>query len=67
MVLLDTRTSDGSREIYSDDADGETKNLQPIGYKPSALAIELYSLIKLFPCPIESLHFSDEKSTTAEK
>ena len=43
MVLLDTRTPGTSREIYSEDADGETRTRQPLDYKPSALAIELYS------------------------
>ena len=42
MVLLDTGTPGSSREIYSEDADGET-NSQPLDYKPSALAIEVYS------------------------
>ena len=32
-----------SGEIYSDDADCETRTRQPLGYKPSALAIELTS------------------------
>ena len=34
MVLLDTETPSTSREIYSEDAEGETR---------SALATELYS------------------------
>ena len=43
MVLLDTGTPGTSREIYSEDADGETRIRNPLDYKPSALAIELYS------------------------
>ena len=39
VILLDTGTP-GTREVFSEDADGET-NSQPLGYKPSALAIEL--------------------------
>ena len=42
MVLLDTRTPGTSRKIYSEDASGES---QTLGYKTSALAIELYSSI----------------------
>ena len=42
MVLLDTETPGTSREIYSEDAEDES-NSQPLDYKPSALAIELYS------------------------
>ena len=40
VVLLDTGTPGTSREIYSEDADGETRTRNP-----SALAIELYSSI----------------------
>ena len=43
MVLLDTETPGTSREINSEDAKGEARTLQPLDYKPSALAIELYS------------------------
>ena len=47
MVLLDTGNPSTSREIFSEDANGETRtgnpNSQPLGYKPSALAIELTS------------------------
>ena len=39
MVLLDTGTPGISREIYSEDV----SNSQPLDYKPSVLAIELYS------------------------
>ena len=42
MVLLDTGTPGTSGEIYSEDADGDS-NSQPLDYKRSALAIELYS------------------------
>ena len=38
VVLLDTGTPGTSREIYSEDADGETRT-----HKPSVLAIELHS------------------------
>ena len=38
VVLLDTGPPGTSREIYSEDA-----NSQPLGYKPSVLAIELNS------------------------
>ena len=43
MVLLDTGTPGTSREIYSEDADGETRTRNPWITNPSALAIELYS------------------------
>ena len=43
VVLLDTGTPGTSREICSEDADGETRTLNPLVIKPSALAIELYS------------------------
>ena len=43
MVPLGTGTPGTSREIYSEDADDGTMNSQPLGCKPSALAIELYS------------------------
>ena len=42
MLLLDTGTLGTSREIYSEDADDDS-NSQPLGYKPSALDIELNS------------------------
>ena len=43
MVLLDTGTPGTSREIFSQDADDGTRTRNPLHYKPSALAIELYS------------------------
>ena len=43
MVLLDTGTPGTSREIFSEDADDGTRTCNPLDYKPSALAIELYS------------------------
>ena len=43
VVLLDTGTPGTSREIFSEDAGGETGIRNPLGYKPSALAIELTS------------------------
>ena len=43
MILLDTGTPGTSREIFSEDADDGDSNSQPLDYKPSALAIELYS------------------------
>ena len=43
VVLLDTGTPGTSREIYSENAKGETRTQNPLDYKPSALAIELYS------------------------
>ena len=43
MVLLDTETPGTSREIYSEDAEGEARTRNPWIKKPSALAIELYS------------------------
>ena len=43
MVLLDTGTPGTSREIYSENADGETRTSNPWITKPSALAIKLYS------------------------
>ena len=43
MVLLETGTFGTSREICSEHIDGETRNSQLLGYKPSALAIELDS------------------------
>ena len=44
MVILDTETSGTRREIYSDDANGETRTRKTLDYKPSALAIELQEL-----------------------
>ena len=43
VALLDTGTPVTSREIYSEDANGETRTRNPWFKKPSALAIELYS------------------------
>ena len=43
MVILDTGTAGTSREIFRENADDGTRNSQPLHYKPSALAIELYS------------------------
>ena len=43
MVLLDIETPGTSREIYSEDAEGEARTRNPWITKPSALAIELYS------------------------
>ena len=43
MVLLDTGTPGTSREIFNEDADDGTRTCKPLDYKPSALAIELYS------------------------
>ena len=40
MVLLDTETPGTSREIYSEDADGDS-NSQPLYYKPSVLATDV--------------------------
>ena len=45
LVLLDTGTPGTSREIFSEDADGETRTRNPLVI--SALAIELKSSIKL--------------------
>ena len=52
MVLLDTGTPGTSREIYSADADGETRTHNPWITNPVA---------------VEPLYFSDEKSVTVEK
>ena len=43
MALLDIGTPGTNREIYSENADGKTPTRNPLDYKPSALAIELYS------------------------
>ena len=43
MFLLDTGTPGTSREIYSEDADGETRTRNASGYKPSALATVNFS------------------------
>ena len=43
MVLLDTGTAGTSREICSEDADGEIRTRNLLGSEPSALAIELNS------------------------
>ena len=43
MVVLDTGTNGTTREISSEDADGVPRTRNPLGYKPSALAIELYT------------------------
>ena len=47
VVLLDTRTTGTSREIYSKDSRGKNSNSQTLDYKPIALAIGLYSSICL--------------------
>ena len=47
MVLLDPGTPATSREIFSEDADGEDSNPKSLGYKLlSAPAIELESSVK---------------------
>ena len=43
MVLLDTETPGTSREIYSEDADGETRTRNP-GLQTQCSAIELQEL-----------------------
>ena len=43
MLLLDTGTDGTSREIYSEDGDGEPRTHKPWIRNFSALAIELYS------------------------
>ena len=43
VVPLDTGTPGTSRAIYSEDASDGTPTRNPLGYKPSALAIELNS------------------------
>ena len=43
VVLLDTGTPGTSREVYSEDARWWDSDSQPLDYKPSALAIELYN------------------------
>ena len=77
MVLLDTETPGTSGEIYSEDAEGEARTLQPLDYKPSALAIELHSSkaiagkeLSLSSWCIASLyicHFSTEIDFSSEK
>ena len=77
VVVLDTGTSGTSREIYSENADGETRTRNPLGYKPSALAIELTSSkaiagkeVSLSSCCIASLyiyHFSTVIEFSSEK
>ena len=67
MVLLDTGTPGTSGEIFSEDASDETRTRNPsitnrLHYKPSALAIELYSSKAiawkgLFSWCIASLYF----------
>ena len=61
MVLLDTETPGTSREIYSEDAEGETRTRNPWITNPV-----LY-WYQEFLCPVEPLYFSDEKSITVEK
>ena len=78
MVLLDTGTPGTSREIYSVDADAQTRTtICTLDYKPSALAIELYSSkaiagkeLSLPSWCIESLyiyHFSTVIDFSSEK
>ena len=43
MVLLDTRPSGTSREIYSEHVDDESLTWNPLITSPNVLAIELYS------------------------
>ena len=54
MVLLDTETPGTSREIYTEDAEGEAHCKFLYWYQE-------------FLCPVEPLYFSDEKSITVEK
>ena len=61
VVLLDTGTPGTSREILQWGYRWWDSNLQPLDYKPSALAIELYSSIKLLQgrswvYPVGELH-----------
>ena len=62
MVLLDTGTPGTSREIYSEDAGGETPTRNPWIMPFISLSIS-----QEFLCPVEPLYFSDEKSITVEK
>ena len=56
MVLLETGTPGTSRDIYSEDADGETR-----------IHCKVLCWYQEFLRPVEPLYFSDEKSTTVEK
>ena len=65
MVLLDTETPGTSREIYSEDAEGETRTRKPwITNHPHCKFLYWY---QEFLCPVEPLYFLDEKSITVEK
>ena len=77
MVLLDTETPGTSREIYSEDADGETRTRNPWITREGVEFIQLVYCIIIylsflywyqeFLCPVEPLYFSDEKSISVEK
>ena len=63
MILLDTGTPGTSREIYSEDADGETRTRNPLVINQEFLCYWYQE----FLCAVEPLYFSDEKSTTVKK
>ena len=64
MALLDTEIPDTSREIYSEDADGETCEFESHHRHPHCKFLYWY---QEFLCPVEPLYFSDEKSIAVEK
>ena len=69
MVLRDTRTRGTSREIYSEDADGETRTLireVQCFYSTQELLVPVEKFTVRMPM-VEPPYFSDEKSTTVEK
>ena len=62
---IDTGTPGTSREIYSEDADGET-NSQPLGYKPAVAGKEL-SLSSWCIVSLYIYHFSTVIDFSSEK
>ena len=77
MVLLDTETPGSSREIYTEDADGESRTrnpwitnpvLQPLSYKSSkAIAGKELSLSSWCIASLYIYHFSTEIDFSSEK
>ena len=73
MVLPDTGTPGTSGEIYSKDADGETRTRNPWVERGCEFEshhrhphCKFLCWYQEFLCPVEPLYFSDEKSVTAE-
>ena len=70
VLLLDTGTPNTSREIFSEDADGETlaiEHFEPFESHHRHPHCKFLYWYREFLCPVEPLYFSDERSITVEK